>query len=141
MRKATKVWIEFVNRDIKAAYKLLEDEYLSNIVILHSQQAIEKILKAILEEKSIKIPKTHSVFSLYNLIPEEIKDQIKINIDELEIIDDIYIDSRYPTSIGSLPNGFPEKKDSEIIYNIAKSIVDKCLKILDTNIKQKNTEK
>ena len=37
MMKRTTAWLEFVDRDLEAAKKLSNYEYLANIVIFHSQ--------------------------------------------------------------------------------------------------------
>jgi HEPN domain-containing protein len=51
MKKGTMEWLEFARRDLEAARILLNSNYLANIVMFHSQQCIEKCLKAFLEEK------------------------------------------------------------------------------------------
>ena len=57
MNDTTKAWILLADKDVKAAEKLLEEAYLYNLVLFHSQQAIEKVLKSVLEENAIAIPK------------------------------------------------------------------------------------
>ena len=44
---------KLADKDIKAAKKLVNDDYLANIVLFHCQQCIEKSLKAILEESNL----------------------------------------------------------------------------------------
>ena len=68
MKTITQAWLKFAETDIKAAEKLLEDKFLSNIVVFHSQQAVEKCFKAILEEKNLKVRKIHSLLTLYGKI-------------------------------------------------------------------------
>ena len=65
MNKGTIEWLEFAKRDLEAARILLNTSYLANVVLFHSQQCIEKSLKAYLEEKAINIPKIHSVVKLF----------------------------------------------------------------------------
>ena len=43
----------------------------------------------------------------------------------------IYVDSRYPPDIGRIPSGEPTKEEAQQLYNIAKDIFDKILKILE----------
>ena len=45
MKEQAKAWMEFAARDLEAARKLADDEYLANVVLFHSQQCIEKCLK------------------------------------------------------------------------------------------------
>jgi HEPN domain-containing protein len=58
MKKGTMEWLEFAKRDLEAARILHNSIHLANVVLFHSQQCIEKCLKAYLEEKAIKIPNT-----------------------------------------------------------------------------------
>lgn len=44
----------------------MHDDFVTNIVAFHSQQAVEKALKALLEEKEIKLPRIHSLTRLYS---------------------------------------------------------------------------
>lgn len=61
MKEKTKAWLDFAARDIEAARKLADDEYLANVVLFHSQQCVEKCLKAVLEENDQNVPKIHGV--------------------------------------------------------------------------------
>ena len=40
MKTSTQAWLEFAARDLEAARKLLDDEYIANIVLFHSQQCV-----------------------------------------------------------------------------------------------------
>jgi len=62
----------------------------TNNVLFHCQQAIEKILKAILEEYEIHIPKIHSVIKLYEMLPGQVKESFKIEEEVLNLIEEIY---------------------------------------------------
>jgi HEPN domain-containing protein len=55
MKKGTMEWLEFAERDLEAARILLNSSQLANVVLFHSQQCIEKCLKAYLEEKADNI--------------------------------------------------------------------------------------
>jgi len=126
MKDGAKAWIVFADRDLEAAKGLLENEYVANIVLFHCQQCIEKCLKAILEEHGKQVPKIHSVVRLYRIINETAEGiEIRIDEDELNIVDDIYIDTRYPSGLGLLPSGFPTKEVATEVLEIAKRIYDK----------------
>jgi HEPN domain-containing protein len=56
MKKATKSWLDFAHRDLEAAKILVDNEYVSNVVLFHSQQCVEKCLKALLEENGVPVP-------------------------------------------------------------------------------------
>lgn len=127
MRDITKNWIEFLKRDMESARILLGNEYCANNVLFHCQQAVEKGLKGLLEELELDIPRTHNLYKLYNLLPVEIQSGIDVNIEQLNIIDEIYIDFRYPTAIGLLPDGFPSLKKAKEIFDMTSSIIEEIL--------------
>ncbi|MBF0202991.1 MAG: HEPN domain-containing protein [Desulfamplus sp.] len=131
MKESTVSWVEFAKRDLQGARELLKNEYLANLVMFHSQQCIEKIFKAVLEEHSIHIPKIHNLKKIYGLFPDKVLKKIHIEQDKLDIIDQIYIDSRYPADFGLLPSGIPTQKEAEQIYNIAENISGQILKLME----------
>ncbi len=128
MNSNTKAWLEFARRDYVSAKKLMDDEFLANVVLFHTQQFVEKSLKAVFEELNIEIPKIHSTFKLYKTIKEITK--IDIDFDILEEIDSIYIESRYPASIGLLPSGFPTKSQAQKVLEKSKAIYQLILEYL-----------
>ena len=115
-------WLEFAKRDLEAARILLNTNYLANVVMFHSQQCIEKCLKAYLEENAIKIPRIHSVVKLYSMISKEDKVSFDFKEDELDMVDLIYIDTRYPSGFGLLPSGFPTDNDAKELFEVAEKI-------------------
>ena len=50
MKKITKEWLKVANDDLAVIEKIIDDNRLTNMVAFHSQQVVEKSLKAILEE-------------------------------------------------------------------------------------------
>lgn len=133
MKKSTSAWLELASRDIEAARKLLPEEYLANIVLFHTQQCIEKCMKSILEEKNLTVPKIHGVIKLYELILKNTNITLPITDDELDLIDDVYIDTRYPGSLGLLPSGFPSKTEAEELFAIAEKVHKATIKALKTH--------
>ena len=136
MKKSTQAWLEFADRDLEAARKLLDDEYIANIVLFHSQQCVEKSLKAVLEEYDQKIPRIHSVTRLYALIAEHTNVILPITADELDFIDDVYIDTRYPSNFGLLPSGFPQKSESKKLFDTAEKLYTATMKRLSRDLNQ-----
>jgi HEPN domain-containing protein len=127
MRDITKSWVEFAIRDLKAAEELLGDDFLANIVLFHSQQSVEKLTKALLEEYLLSIPRVHSIKTLSFKLPDEIRESIFSNGDEINLLDDIYINERYPSELGILPDGFPSSERAKKIFYISKNLCDKIL--------------
>ncbi|MCD6374082.1 MAG: HEPN domain-containing protein, partial [Caldisericaceae bacterium] len=54
MKKQTKYWLNLAREDLLVIQKIIDDPTLTNMVAFHAQQAIEKSLKAILEEQEAK---------------------------------------------------------------------------------------
>jgi HEPN domain-containing protein len=69
MKASTREWIMKAEEDFLAATVLCRrrKKPLSNIVCFHAQQAVEKYLKARLEEAGLVVPKTHDLLHLLNL--------------------------------------------------------------------------
>jgi len=68
MKDLTTAWLEAAFLDMESARRLLDDDLLTPVVAFHSQQVVEKILKAILEELTGDVPKIHNVLKLYELV-------------------------------------------------------------------------
>ena len=70
MKASTREWVKKAEEDFLAASSLARrrSKPLWNIVCFHAQQAIEKYLKARMEEAGLAIPKTHDLLHLLNLL-------------------------------------------------------------------------
>lgn len=117
MNELVREWLIQAEKDLKAIKKTLEDPDLTNIAAFHSQQSIEKAFKALILNNHETIPKIHNLIKLYGMI----KNQININFDMkvLERINETYIDSRYPSEMGLLPEGQPSVETVEEFYGTA----------------------
>jgi len=60
MKATTQQWLDLAKTDLRSCANNLLDDYVTNIVAFHSQQVVEKALKALLEEKEIPIPRAHN---------------------------------------------------------------------------------
>ncbi len=96
-----KEWLKSAYSDLRSIHYIINDAFLTHMVAFHSQQAIEKALKAILENEENRIPKVHKLQNLISRV------SIDIEFDEsiIEILDELYIESRYPGDFGLLPQG------------------------------------
>jgi HEPN domain-containing protein len=132
MKKGTADWMEFAKRDLEAARLLIHSEYVANIVLFHSQQCIEKCLKALLEENEVSVPKIHSAVKLHTLMTDHTNHELSVSEDDLDLVDLIYIDSRYPSGLGVLPSGFPTREDARDLLKIAEAVYKEIsLKLTD----------
>ncbi len=121
MKKRVKEWLKFAKIDLDSAIKLLEDPGLTQSAAFHCQQSIEKSFKAILEENQNKIPRTHDLEKLYGQV-EECKIKLVIDEDVLDEVNDVYIETRYPSDLGLIPEGIPKVETVKRFYDLSNSI-------------------
>jgi len=122
-------WLKAANDDLVLISNIIENAGLTHLVAFHCQQAIEKSFKAILEYNSSSVPKKHDLLALKDLIFDYLKIE---NEDMLESLNSLYIESRYPGSLGLLPNGRPTVEDAKEFYSFAKNIYDSVNKLLNS---------
>ena len=130
MKPITQAWLDRALDDLNAIQQMVELEHLTNIVAFHAQQAIEKTLKAIIEEAEIGLVKTHNLTRLYALVKPHYN--LIQDIDTLEQLDAVYTESRYPDDIGLLPYGKPTIEESLHFYNFAKRFYEQVKVKLET---------
>ncbi len=123
-QKLAKEWLKAALDDIKTIEKILEDKELTHIVAFHSEQAIEKSLKAILIFNNKELPKIHSLIRLFGICESYIKIDLKEYQELIIKLDELYLDSRYPADFGLLPYGKPSEKDALSFYKFAKKIFE-----------------
>lgn len=127
MKDETKKWLEYADENLKSA-KVLLDNKLFNPCLQNAQQAVEKTLKALLVEFSIKFKKTHSTNELAMMLAENHLD-IKLAEEERELLDSIYLPSKYP--LGSILPGFePDEHICKNCIAIAERVRESVLRLL-----------
>ena len=120
MKAITREWLARAEDDLLAAEILLTQPELTNMVAFHAQQAVEKTLKAILEESEIAAVRTHSLTRLYSLVEPYIS--VSIDQDMLDRLEAVYIQSRYPGEMGLLPSGKPSQAEAKAFYSFAQQL-------------------
>lgn len=102
MKKLTKEWLRAAADDLRVIDRIGRDKYLTHMIAFHAQQAVEKSIKAVIEEYGLGSIKVHNLERLF----EVIKPYVKIDPDTLiiEIPDKLYVDARYPGDLGLLPD-------------------------------------
>lgn len=119
MKGETKRWLEYADENLKSAKVLLSNE-LFNPCLQNAQQAVEKILKAMLVEFSIKFKKTHSINELAMMLAENHLD-IDLAEEDCELLDSIYLPSKYPLG-SALPDFEPDEQICKNCIAIAERI-------------------
>ena len=127
MKDETKKWLEYADENLASA-KVLLDNQLFNPCLQNAQQAVEKMLKAALVEFSIKFKKTHSINQLAMMLAENNLD-IDLAEEERELLDSIYLPSKYP--LGSvLPDFEPGEQTCKNCIDIAERVKQSILALL-----------
>ncbi len=130
MKRITQDWLLSAEMDLKAIERMLDDEFLAPVACFHAQQCVEKSLKAILEEKGVRYPKTHDVLRLYGLVSGVV--HLELDLRTLQIVNDLYIDARYPGDLGLLPHGRPTLDDARRFYQFALEVYQKAHTVVNT---------
>lgn len=117
MKDETNIWLEYADENLKSA-QLLLNSGLFNTCLQNIQQAVEKMLKAMFIEMNIKFQKTHSIGELVSILNSE-GIHVEIAEDESDLLDSIYLPSKYPLG-SALPKFEPDDK-----------ICNKCLAIAE----------
>ena len=120
MKPSTIRWLEFAQTDLRSCENNLNDEFVTNVVAFHAQQAVEKAFKALIEEKGIRMSRIHNLTRLYALTESFLGSPIDET--ELEMLDNVYTSSRYPGDMGLLSTGKPTLEESKTLYDISLKI-------------------
>jgi HEPN domain-containing protein len=111
MKQTTSDWLTAAEDDLFAAKKLAGEDRLTNVVAFHCQQCLEKCFKAAIEEQDKPSIKSHDLLRLQLNASIQLE-ETEINL--LGIINEVYIDARYPGDLGLLPHGKPTLAEIEI---------------------------
>lgn len=128
MKDETKQWLKYANENLQSARVLL-NSCLFNPCLQNAQQAVEKLLKAVLVEFSIKFTKTHSINELVMLLAANNLD-INLTEEECDLLDSIYLPSRYPLG-NILPDFEPDDQICKSCLGIMERVKESVLRHLD----------
>ncbi len=122
-----KKWIIKAKNDLQVAENEMNVSIRNKIpeaICFHSQQAVEKFLKAFLVKNSIEFGKTHNLEFLLELCSKEDNDFKKIDVGNLTYY---AVEVRYPDEFYQ-----PTEDEAEECINIAREVKKFVLKKIDT---------
>lgn len=128
MKKLTEEWMRAAQDDLDVISRIIDEEHLSHIVAFHAQQCVEKLFKALAEEHGVEIRKIHNLVTLYGKM--EIFFEKELDLLLLKTLDSLYIEARYPSEFGLLPNGRPTLDNAVQFYAYASEIFKKVNRTL-----------
>lgn len=117
MKNQTREWLKAAEDDLNVISLIQTREDLTHIIAFHAQQATEKTFKGVLEEFEIPVIKTHNLQYLYYTIIELINFDLDLKL--LATLDSLYVESRYPGSMGLLPEGKPSLAEAKTFLEFA----------------------
>lgn len=120
MRKATAAWFADAQEEVESASILFGYKKYRG-VCRHSQQGVEKGLKALLLEVGTRPPRTHDIVELLNLVVAG-GTRIDLPLDDAIFLNSVYR-GRYPTEEGLLPYGEPTEADARRALSIGESVI------------------
>ena len=138
MKLITEEWFDKAREDLDVALEIISKEHLTNMVAFHSQQAVEKTLKGIIEEFEIGFVKIHNLERLLGMVRKKISLDVDLNV--IKRLDEVYISTRYPSDLGILPSGRPSIQDAKELYDFADGLYRKVKKLLKPS-KEENHDK
>jgi HEPN domain-containing protein len=107
VRRISRDWLLSPEMDLRSIERMLDEEFLAPVACFHAQQCVEKSLKAILEEKGVRPPKTHDVLRLYGLVSETVG--LELDLGTLQVLNDLYVDASYPGNWACCPTAGPHR--------------------------------
>ncbi len=133
MKFMTGEWFKAAEMDLITIEEIKDNEHLTTIIAFHAQQCIEKVLKAVIEEYDLGEYKIHNLIKLQTVVADVLP--LKFDEDALGLINQLYIESRYPGDLGLLPTGRPSTKEAKIFYETASCIYNDVKKFLENQSK------
>ena len=127
--KIFELWLKYAEEDMTSA-KVLLDAELYNMVCFHSQQAVEKALKALLASLDQPIPRTHNLVRLAELCENALGISLELDEEAIMFLNDVYLGSRYPSDMGILPSGMPNRADAQRAYDYARRLYEKLFSLI-----------
>ncbi len=131
MNKAASIeWLTVAYHDFKSAQILFEANHYTDSIGNDLQQSIEKILKSVLASKNKKIPKTHDLYEIYNMLDEVQLLEHEINL--LDMATEYFKEDRYPNPHYCLP----ANEEIGEVLNFTEDLLENICKILEIDIKK-----
>jgi HEPN domain-containing protein/predicted nucleotidyltransferase len=120
MRKATAGWLADARDEVEMAAILFDHQKYRGVCI-HSQQGVEKGLKALILERGRRPARTHDLVELMNQVKTD-GWTIELSVDDAVFLNSVYR-GRYPSEEGLLPLGEPTEADARRALEIAQNLM------------------
>jgi len=122
--QAVKEWLIKAWHNLSTAQLLYQAEHYTDVIAVDLHYAVEKMLKSFLAYENKKIPKTHDLVDIYELIKKYINLENKKFL--LDQIGEYHIEESYPAFDRPLP---PRKEIKEVL-DFTEELFDEVCEIL-----------
>ncbi len=122
-------WLKAAGDDLRLIASIAADIHLTHLAAFHSQQAVEKSFKAILEFLNQPAVRNHDLLTLRDKLGKDFQME---NEEMLESLNNLYVESRYPGNLGLLPNGKPTLRDAHEFFEFAQGVHAQARTIIDS---------
>ncbi|WAM31913.1 HEPN domain-containing protein [Caldicellulosiruptor naganoensis] len=122
-------WIKKALEDLKVAeheLSLEENQMVTSAICFHSQQAVEKLLKAYLTSKNVKVGKSHDIAYLLQLCIHQDSDFLKLKELNVEQLTFYAVEIRYPDDFY-----IPSIEEAKASYELAVLVKEFILKKIE----------
>lgn len=111
-------WLKRAEEDIKVVQQLLKtEEIITSAICFHSQQAVEKYLKAYLTLFDVSVRKTHDLEVILDLCIKQDKDFGSLDREKISRLTFYSVEIRYPDEFY-----IPSLEESKESYHIALTV-------------------
>jgi len=132
-RRMALEWLKAAKDDLMVIEEISKNELLTHMMAFHSQQALEKIFKAMIEYRMERVPKQHDLLLLQKKVGADLPIEGE---DILEALNGLYIESRYPGALGLLPGGKPTRAEALEFYTFVKKVFGQACGVLKITSKE-----
>jgi len=131
IHSAVRGWVEKAEHDLRnAEYVLtLQEECPTDTVCFHSQQCVEKYLKALLLSCGQNFPKTHDLVVLFNLAAKEC--ELSVPLQKVQPLNRYSVEARYPGDWDPI-----DRREAAQAVNMARSVREAVRHLLPQEILQ-----
>lgn len=130
MKRLTEAWLKAAQDDLHVIERIGRDERLTHMVAFHAQQAVEKSLKAVIEEYELGSVRIHNLERLFEIVKQCV--EIGADLSTIETLDRLYVDARYPGNLGLLPDGMPSLAHAGRFTSFARSVYERVKNMLES---------
>ncbi|MEA2019748.1 MAG: HEPN domain-containing protein [Campylobacterota bacterium] len=124
-KQSAKEWLTKAWHNLSGAKIFYDVNHYTDVTAVELHYAVEKILKSFLANQNKKIPKTHDLIDIYELIKKNIDlEEHKFLLDQ---ITEYHIEESYP----AFDRKMPPREEIKVVLDFALELFEKVCTLLD----------